>query len=126
MTNPRGLLRYARIVLVVGALAGAGYIASRFTLITLPSEGCSPVSRFAAGDRLLVDAKPRPLQPRDAVLVRAEGGALQLTLIERVRDEDGALWCRGDNADCPGFGSEAVGWVPRSSVAGRVLLGWTL
>ncbi|MEE2939356.1 MAG: hypothetical protein VX460_03115 [Planctomycetota bacterium] len=125
MRPPRAALRGARIAVIVAVLAGAGYIASRFTLITLPANGCSPVSRFLAGDRLLVDTRPRPLTAGDAVLVREVGGALQLTLVQVVRPENGSLWCDGDRADCPGFGSESSGWIPASAVAGRVLLGWS-
>ena len=125
MTDPRALLRGSRIVLLVAVVLGAGYLTTRFTLITLPAEGCSPVTRFAAGDRLLVDARPRPLATGDAVLVRGIGGALQLTLVRVVRSENGALWCEGDSAECPGWGSETAGWIPASGVAGRVLLGWS-
>lgn len=123
--DPRALLRGARVVLLVAVVLGAGYLASRFTLITLPVEGCSPVSRFSAGDHLLVDSRPRPLAPGDAVLVRDPRQALQLTLVEVVHPQTRALWCRGDDAACPGFGSEASGWIPATAVAGRVLLGWS-
>lgn len=125
MTDPRDVLRRARVVLLVAVVVGAGYLASRFTLITLPAAGCSPVSRFTAGDHLLVDSRPRPLAPTDAVLVRDPGGVLQLTLVEIVHPETGALWCGGDSAECPGFGSAAAGWIPATDVAGRVLLGWS-
>ena len=123
--DPRAHLRRARIALLVSVVLGAGYLASRFTLITLPEEGCSPVSRFSPGDHLLVDSRPRPLAPGDAVLVRDPRQTLQLTLVEVVHPETRALWCRGDDSACPGFGSEASGWIPATAVAGRVLLGWS-
>ena len=123
--DPRTHLRRARIALLVSVVLGAGYLASRFTLITLPEEGCSPVSRFSPGDHLLVDSRPRPLAPGDAVLVRDPRQTLQLTLVEVVHPETRALWCRGDDSACPGFGSEASGWIPATAVAGRVLLGWS-
>lgn len=125
MSDPRAALRGLRAILLVAVLLGAGYIASRFTLITLPAEGCSPVSRFAAGDRLLVDSRPRPLGPGDAVLLRDDSGTIHLTLVKIVRSETGALWCEGDRPDCPGFDSTSSGWIPASAVAGRVLLGWS-
>lgn len=126
MTTPKTVLKRARVALLIGAFGGCIYLATRFTILPLPAEGCSPVSRFAAGDRLLVDSRPRPLVRGDAVLARDDRGVLQLTLVERVREEDGALWCGGNNAECPGFDSETAGWIPRESVAGRVLLGWSL
>ena len=123
--DPRALLRRARVALLVSVVLGAGYLASRFTLITLPEEGCSPVSRFSPGEHLLVDSRPRPLAPGDAVLVRDPRQTLQLTLVEVVHPDTRALWCRGDDPACPGFGSEASGWIPATAVAGRVLLGWS-
>lgn len=125
MRDPGAMLRRARIALIVAVLLGAGYLASRFALITLPGEGCSPVSRFAPGDRLLIDSRPRPLAPGDAVLVREGSGTLQLTLVKVVRSENGEVWCEGDREDCPGLASESSGWIPASAVAGRVLLGWS-
>ena len=83
------------------------------------------MSRFRAGDHLLpMDSRPRPLAPGDAVLVRDPRQTLQLTLVEVVHPDTRALWCEGRSA-CPGFGSEASGWIPATAVAGRVLLGWS-
>ena len=89
----------------------------------MPST-CSPVSTIEAGAKLLLDTQPRPLVPGDTVLRRGEGGTRLLALVERVRDDDGALWCATDRADCPGFESEEHGWVPRIVVAVRVLVGF--
>ncbi|MEO0663466.1 MAG: hypothetical protein AAFZ87_18180, partial [Planctomycetota bacterium] len=100
------------------------YLGSRYGLHDLPGDACSPVSTVEAGAKLLLDTQPRPLTPGDTVLLRVEGGTRLLALVERVRDEDGALWCGTDRAGCPGFDSEVHGWVPRNVVAGRVLLGF--
>ena len=81
------------------------------------------MSRFRAGDHLLVDSRPRPLAPGDAVLVRDPRQSLQLT-VEVVHPETRALWCRGDDPACPGFDPRPpVG--SGTAVAGRVLLGWS-
>jgi hypothetical protein len=51
-------------------------------------------------------------------------GRIELTLVEAVREEDGALWCEPDARDCPGLSSADAGWIDRRAVQGRVLLTW--
>ncbi len=126
MTSQAKLLRTLRRVTVFIAVLGVVYLATRYQTITLPSTGCSPVARFAAGDRLIVDGRPRPLEKGDAVLVRDDAGRLQLTMVESLRETDGSLWCVSNVPECPGFSSEQAGWIDPSRVAGRVLFGWSL
>lgn len=125
MTPQAKLLRNLRRATVFIAVLGIVYLVSRFQTITLPSEGCSPVGRFTAGDRLIVDGRPRPLEKGDAVLIRDVGGRLQLTLIETLRPADGHLWCVSNVPECPGFSSKEAGWIDPGRVAGRVLFGWS-
>lgn len=125
MTPQAKLLRTLRRATVFIAVLGTVYLVTRFQTITLPSQGCSPVARFAAGDRLVVDGRPRPLEAGDAVLIRDDSGRLQLTLIDSLRDTDGYLWCVSNVPECPGFSSADAGWIGPERVAGRVLFGWS-
>ena len=124
MTLQRRLLRRFRRWTLLIALAGAAYLGLRFDLVTLPPDGCSPVTRYEAGDRLVIDRHPGDVQPGDAVLVRAADGTLHLVVVEVAREDDGRLWCSADCARCEGFDSASVGWLDLSAVAGRVLLAW--
>ena len=109
---------------LLAAAVGLVYLATRFSFTQLAPERCSPLTGFAPGDRLVIDGRPRAVSEGDAVLVMTQGGTRHLCRIERVREEDGHLWCSYDNGDCPGFSSETAGWVDPRAVTGRVLLTW--
>ena len=109
---------------VVLARAGMGYLGYRFDVVPVPSSRCSPVARFDAGDRLVVDLRPTAVQPGDAVLVRDAEGRLHLVVVSATRDDGARIWCSADCPSCEGFDSAAAGWVDRRAVAGRVLLAW--
>jgi hypothetical protein len=124
MTLQRRLLvRFRRWTMIL-ALAGAAYLGLRFDLVTLPPDGCSPVTRFEPGDRLVIDRHPNGLGPGDAVLVRAPDGVLHLVVVEAIREAGGELWCSADCERCDAFDSGAAVWLEPGAVAGRVLLAW--
>lgn len=117
------LLRRLRLALWVLALAGLGYLALRFDNLTLPG-GCSPLLRYAPGNRLLLDRRFRALEPGDAVLFRG-GEQLLLGLVERVEDHPARrFWLVTDAPDCPGSASPELGWIPREDVVARIVLVW--
>ena len=124
MTSQRVLLRRLRRVTTFVAVLGLAYLVLRFELVTLPADRCSPVTGYAPGDRLIVDGRPSRVGPGDAVLVQTRSGRLELTLVQAVREEDGALWCEPDATDCPGLSSSDAGWIDRRAMTGRVLLTW--
>ena len=124
MTTQRQLLRRFRRITMLVAVLGLAYIVTRFEIIGLPEDQGSPLSRFAPGDRLIVDGRPGHIGLGDAVLVRAADGVLHLTRVSAMRSSDGALWCKTDNPDTPGLGSDDVGWIEPGAVEGRVLMRW--
>jgi len=124
MTLQRRLLTRFRRWTMLLALTGAAYLGLRFDLVTLPPDGCSPVKRFEAGDRLVIDRHPGEVGPGDAVLVRAGDGRLHLVVVEAAREDDGRLWCSADCERCDALDSSTVGWMESGAVAGRVLLAW--
>lgn len=118
------LLRRLRRWTLVLALGGAAYIGLRFEFLAMPEGRCSPVARFDAGDRLVVDRYPGEIAPGDAVLIRSEEGALLLVVVSAMGEAEEQLWCTSDCSSCVGFDSAVDGWVDRRAVAGRVLLAW--
>jgi len=130
--RPGRLLRWARLATLVGALAGALYVARRLDLVVLPPEGCSPLVEVAPGSRLVVDTRPRPAWPGDLLLFRdpVEG----TTLLGKVAAappsaldhhgaalEAGGLWLVADRPGCPARDSRTLGPIAPEAVRGRVL-----
>ena len=124
IAKQRKTLKLVRRYTFLAAAVGLVYIVTRFEFIELSEKRCSPLTRFAPGDSLVVDARPGSVSEGDAVLVMTQGGAKHLCLIDSVRGEDGHLWCISNNQDCPGFTSEDAGWVDPRAVTGRVLMSW--
>lgn len=120
----RKALKLIRRYTLLAAAVGLVYIVTRFEFTQLSAERCSPLTRFAPGDRLVVDGRPGSVSQGDAVLVMTQSGTKHLCRVERVRAEDGHLWCHGDNKECPGFSSESAGWIDPRAVTGRVLMSW--
>ena len=123
IAKQRKTLKLVRRYTFLAAAVGLVYIVTRFQFTELSESRCSPLTRFAPGDRLVVDSRPGAVSEGDAVLVMTRGGTEHLCRIDRVR-EDGHLWCNSDNQDCPGFTSEDAGWVDPRAVTGRVLMSW--
>jgi len=124
LTLQRRLLTRFRRWTILLALAGAAYLGLRFDMVTLPPDGCSPVTRYDPGDRLVIDRHPGEVGPGDAVLVRGGDGLLHLVVVEARRGDDGRLWCSADCPRCAAFDSSAAGWLEGEAVAGRDLLAW--
>lgn len=113
--------RLRRLVWIV-AIAAVGYLYLRFDNLTLPA-GCSPLLRFAPGNRLLLDLRPGELAAGDAVVFEDGSGTLLLGLVEATDPEEGH-WLVTDNPDCPGRASGELGWIPARSIAARILFAW--
>ncbi|MFT5733926.1 MAG: hypothetical protein ACJAZN_002333 [Planctomycetota bacterium] len=124
IARQRSALKIIRRYTVLAALVGLVYIGTRFEFSALPEDRCSTLVRFDPGDRLVIDGRPGSVGQGDAVLIQTQSGSKHLCLVERVREEDGRLWCVTDNPECPGFSSEAAGWIDPRAVTGRVLLSW--
>ena len=122
--TPRNVALVVRRVILLIAAGGALYLGTRFGLRTLPDDFVSPLVGFGAGENLLIDGRPRPLEVGDVVLLRVEESAPLLARVTNVRDSDGALWCEADNEHARGVRSEEHGWISGGVVAGRVLFGW--
>ena len=123
--TPAKIQRVVRRLTLLLAAAGGLYLYTRFSLLAVPREGCTPVLRFAPGTTLLLDTRPRPLRPADEVLFRVDETTNSLGIVREVR-EDGALWIAIDASNCPAPSSEQLGWIPASRIAARVVfpLGW--
>ena len=122
--NPRTLTPHLRRIAYLLAGMGVIYLYLRFDTRRLPEEGCSPLLRFAPGDRLLIDQRPEGFAVGDAVLVQADDGILYLALVRRLRSEDQELWVQTDAPDCPGRDSDDFGWVPVEEAVARVIMVW--
>jgi hypothetical protein len=120
--DPRRLVRGLRWATIAAALGAALYLGGRFEVVTLPSEGCSPVARYVPGVRLLVDRWARTWQSGDCVFVSDAAGAVHLVLLAEC-DATDAWWTRSDVDACPGAAGDELGWVPADRLLGRVLLG---
>ncbi len=114
------LLRRIRRATLLLAAAGALYLYTRFELLTLPEAGCTPVLRYTPGSSLLLDTRPRPLQPGDGVVFDAGNGSTSIALVRELR-EDGAAWLVTDAPDCPAADSDALGWIPADRLLARVV-----
>ncbi|MCA8980390.1 MAG: hypothetical protein H6831_06435 [Planctomycetes bacterium] len=119
MTPARVQLVVRRITFALAA-AGGLYLYTRFSLMTLPESGCTPVLRYAPGTSLLLDRRPSELALGDGVLFESEPGVVSLGSIGDLR-ADGSVWIAVDAPDCPAASSEQLGWIPREQVAARVV-----
>lgn len=118
--TPAGVQRIVRRLTLALAAAGGLYLYTRFSLLTLPESGCTPVMRFAPGTTLLLDQRPAEFLVDDGVLFEAEPGVIALGVVGEVR-ADGAAWITVDAVDCPAASSAELGWIPRGRIAARVI-----
>ena len=120
--KPAQVRRTLRVISIGGALLGLAWIYGRFDLLTLPTEGCTPLFDLEPGDRVLVDRRPQQLSIGHGVLFSDGDGRL---LLGRVSDDvavaDGELWILTDDPACPGDDSRQLGPVPADRVRGRIL-----
>ena len=119
--DPRILVKRARILTVAVASVCAVYLGARFDLMTLPMDGCSPVSRYSPGSRLLVDRWGCSLRDGDCVLVAEASGVVHLGILSAA-EEANYWYVVGDSADCPGLFPRDEGPVSGASVLGRIVL----
>jgi len=118
--TPARLQKILRRITLLLAAAGGIYLYSRFSLLVLPAEGCSPVVRYGPGTSLLLDQHPDEWSVRDVVIFEAEGGVVSLGEIERLNAE-GAAWIVTDDPDCPAPSSVELGWIAEDRLAARVI-----
>ena len=122
------LVRRLRFFAVGVAVLGFFYLASRYELLELPEDRCSPVSALQPGSYLLLDRDPPQLFTGDAVFFETPAGELALgKLVEppgtpagTTRVEDG-YWIVGDALDCSTPDSTTLGPIAPDSVQARVL-----
>ena len=119
--NPRVIVRRARFLTVAIALGCALYLGSRFEFLTLPADGCSPVSRYAPGSRILVDRWAEPFMEGDCVFVTDASGVVHLGTLGAASER--GLWhVLGDTVDCPGLFPAEEDPVSDEAILGRVVL----
>ncbi len=118
----RTLLKVMRRGTLLTALGVALYLGFRFDMVTLPQVGCSPVSRYSPGSRLLVDRRPPFWSLGDCVFVSGADGLVHLVLLGS-KSPEGEFWVETDMPDCPGADSALLGWLKPSELLGRVVMG---
>lgn len=123
--DPRKLIPHARRVVLLVACVSLIYLWTRFEMYGLPRDGCSPLSRFSPGDRLLLDRRGEPVRDQ-AVLVRGPDDVLYLGKVTRLRDGEAGLdvWIETDAPRCPGTDSDELGWIPEQDRVASVVLIW--
>jgi len=118
--KPAQVQRVVRRVTFALAAAGGLYLYSRFSLMVMPEEGCTPLQRYAPGTSLLLDQQPSGLEAGNAVLFESTPGVISLGEIGELRP-DGSLWITTDATECPGASSEQLGWIAKDRIAARVV-----
>ena len=99
---------------------GGLYLWTRYEVLTLPGEGCSPLTRLAPGSLLWIDLRPAALAEGDVVFFALADGRLALAEVERQGEE--GLWLVTDDEACPGESSATLGWIDEARVHGRMIL----
>ena len=83
MIRQSALLRSLRRATLLLALLGAAYLVLRFDLVNLPDGSCSPLRRYEAGDRLIVDRRPSSVEVGDfeaTIAAQIEGEGVEIAL----------------------------------------------
>jgi len=119
--NLRAVIKRARLATILVAAGCAIYIGSRFDMVTLPVEGCSPVSAFQPGARLLVDRWAPGLASGDVVFVGEAGGNVHLGLLGDSGEAQ-SWFLLGDADGCPSRFPKGEQPVRAEAVLGRVIL----
>lgn len=123
--KPAQVQRIVRRLTLLLVAAGGFYLYSRFDMLVLPAEGCTPVSRYAPGTRLLLDTRPSGYELGDGVLFQSAPGVISLGLLDEI-DENGEYWIAVDAADCPATSSAELGWIAQDRLVARVVLATSL
>lgn len=119
--NPRSLVKVMRYLTIAVAMGGAAYLGSRFDFVTLPVEGCSPVSRYSPGSRLLVDRWAGAWKVGDSVFVADSSDVVHLGVLARP-GASGRWHLTGDDPDCPGLFPASEEPISDELILGRVVL----
>ena len=120
--GPRRLVQAARWVTIGVAALSALYLGCRFEFLSLPEEGCSPVSRYGAGCGLLVDRWVSDWEVGDCAFAQGVDGVVHLVILSGQNDA-GCWWTASDVSECPGVVGEELGWLPEDRLVGRVVMG---
>lgn len=116
------LQRRLRFITLALAALGGAYLWSRYEVIHLPVEGCSPIHQVRAGASLWVDLSPARIEVGDALFFQVPSGQLAFSQVERIKEGPRSYWVRNDNEACPGSDSESLGWVSANQVHGRLIM----
>lgn len=120
--TPARLQRHLRRLTLVLAAVGVAYLYTRFELLPLPEQGCSPLRRLRAGTLLWVDRRPARLEVGDVVFFRLEGGTIALGEVARREEQPARSWVLTDDPLCPGVDSDDLGWISDADVHGRLMM----
>ena len=124
------LLRSLRLVVLVVAAVGFGYLYQRYELLGTSAQACSPVLGIEPGTKLLIDRRPvdEHLYLGDLVVYRLATGEVTYGRITSppgapvgTRRTDAGFWILGDNPDCPLPDSRSEGILPLDAIEARVL-----
>lgn len=125
-------LRRLRVGSIVIAVLGFWYLATRYQMVELPADRCSPVSAYQPGDQLLVDRKPPVLFVDDTVFFMTPDEALTMGRIVEPPGTppgttrlDRGYWIIADGNDCDTPDSQSLGPIAAEALRGRVLFGFT-
>jgi len=118
--EPRRLVPWARRATLIAAVVAGLYLWSRYELVDLPSEGCSPLLAFAPGTTLWVDTRPPAYGVGDVVFFEDPLGAVQIARVDSI-PAPGRYWLLTDDEDCPGVDSRGLGAIPAERMRGRVI-----
>jgi len=114
-----------RGTLIVAAIAGV-YLWSRYEVIPLPAEGCSPLQRLSPGNLLWVDRYPSSVIVGDVLFFEQADGSVGLGEVARLEAAPERYWIVTDDDACPAPDSDDFGWVAPDAVYGRLLLAMDL
>lgn len=120
--KPRVVLRHARRLTYLIAIACTVYLWLRFDVYDLPEAGLCPVAGYASGQTLILDRSPGDFEEGEVLFARTDDGLLQLGRVTKVGDQ--GLWLEADAPGSPGPDSDQFGWVSPDRVEARVILAW--
>jgi len=120
--NLRVLVRKARLITLLVAGCSAVYLGMRFDVVTLPLSGCSPVTKFGPGSRLLVDRWAGGWRAGDLAFVEDARGAVHFGLLG-ASAVAGCWLLLSDSGDCPSVFPVNDLPIEEDRMLGRVVLG---
>jgi hypothetical protein len=120
VADQRVLLGWMRRATLLAVVAGAFYAASRFELLEMPADRCSPLRAIAPGTTLVVDLQPRNCRIGDVVFHEGAQGELRIGRVAEVLA--GGLWIVTDDESCSVPDSASLGPVGFERLRGRVVL----